>query len=43
MLLERIGVPVRMVPGSADNIKITTPEDLRFAEAFLQRREKRQG
>lgn len=43
VLLERIGVPVKMVPGSADNIKITTPEDLRFAEAFLQRREERQG
>lgn len=27
--------PVRLVEGSYENIKITTPEDLRIAEAFL--------
>jgi 2-C-methyl-D-erythritol 4-phosphate cytidylyltransferase len=31
MLVERLGHPVRVVPGTADNVKITTPEDLRRA------------
>jgi 2-C-methyl-D-erythritol 4-phosphate cytidylyltransferase len=31
MLVERLGHAVRVVPGSADNVKITTPEDLRRA------------
>ena len=31
MLVERLGHPVRVVRGSADNVKITTPEDLRRA------------
>ena len=31
MLVERLGHPVRVVPGLPDNIKITTPEDLRRA------------
>ena len=34
-LLEYAGVPVQMVKGSYDNIKITTPEDLAAAAAFL--------
>ena len=29
MLVERLGHPVRVVPGLAANVKITTPEDLR--------------
>lgn len=33
-LLERLGIPVYLVPGSRRNIKITTPEDLRLAEAL---------
>jgi 2-C-methyl-D-erythritol 4-phosphate cytidylyltransferase len=36
-LVERIGHPVHIVPGSYDNIKITTPEDLYFAEAILKK------
>ena len=35
-LVERLGVEVRVVPGSARNLKITTPEDLRVAEALLR-------
>lgn len=31
MLVERLGHPVRVVPGRAGNVKITTPEDLRRA------------
>ncbi len=34
-LVERSGHPVRIVPGSAINIKITHPEDLRIAAALL--------
>ncbi len=30
-LLERAGVPVAIVPGDPDNIKVTLPEDLRLA------------
>lgn len=36
MVVERqTGVRVRMVEGSYENIKITTPEDLQIAESFL--------
>ncbi len=38
-LAEAIGVPVRLVEGSYDNMKITTPEDLAAAEAILISRE----
>jgi len=34
-LLEWAGFPVRVVPGEARNIKVTTPEDLVMAEALL--------
>ncbi len=34
-LVERLGLPVMVVPGSRFNIKITTPEDLILAEALL--------
>jgi 2-C-methyl-D-erythritol 4-phosphate cytidylyltransferase len=34
-LVERLGHPVAIVPGSDLNIKITTPEDLSLAQAML--------
>jgi 2-C-methyl-D-erythritol 4-phosphate cytidylyltransferase len=34
-LVERLGQPVAILAGSYRNIKITTPEDLILAEAFL--------
>ncbi|AEG58566.1 2-C-methyl-D-erythritol 4-phosphate cytidylyltransferase [Desulforamulus ruminis] len=37
-LVEFLGGPVKLVAGSYENIKITTPEDLVLAEAFLSRR-----
>lgn len=40
MLVERIGVKVRVIEGSPYNIKITTPEDLKIAEAILRRKER---
>ena len=42
MVLESMeGKKVRLVEGSYRNIKITTPEDLLVAEAFLKRKDKR--
>jgi 2-C-methyl-D-erythritol 4-phosphate cytidylyltransferase len=35
-LVERLGVPIIAVEGSARNIKITTPEDLAVAERLLE-------
>jgi 2-C-methyl-D-erythritol 4-phosphate cytidylyltransferase len=35
-LLERLGHPVAIFPGAYTNIKITTPEDLLFAEALIK-------
>ena len=38
-LVERVGMPVRIVVGDYENIKITSPEDLIFGEAILRRRQ----
>lgn len=38
MLVERAGGKVRVIMGSYENIKITTPEDLILAEEILKRR-----
>jgi 2-C-methyl-D-erythritol 4-phosphate cytidylyltransferase len=37
MLVERLGARVYVVPGNPENRKITTPEDLRWAEWMLTR------
>jgi len=34
-LVERLGLPVAIVQGSSDNIKVTRPEDLAMGEAIL--------
>ena len=39
MLIERMGFPVSVVKGRRDNIKITDPADLEFAELILKERE----
>ena len=36
MLIERLGIPVNVAQGSYTNIKITTPEDLNYAEFWIQ-------
>ncbi len=36
-LVERIQVPVHIVEGEYENFKLTTPEDLLLAKAFLQK------
>ncbi|MBI4495541.1 MAG: 2-C-methyl-D-erythritol 4-phosphate cytidylyltransferase [Deltaproteobacteria bacterium] len=38
-LVERIGVPVRILIGSRFNLKFTTPEDLLIGEALLKMKE----
>jgi 2-C-methyl-D-erythritol 4-phosphate cytidylyltransferase len=35
MLVERMAYPVRVVPGSRTNLKITTPDDLVLAKALI--------
>jgi 2-C-methyl-D-erythritol 4-phosphate cytidylyltransferase len=37
-LVERLGHDVIIIEGSYDNIKLTTPEDLFFADAILHKR-----
>ena len=37
MLLERLEIPVKVIMGSEDNIKITTPSDLKLAEFILKK------
>ncbi|MBO0723922.1 MAG: 2-C-methyl-D-erythritol 4-phosphate cytidylyltransferase [Blastocatellia bacterium] len=39
LLIEGLGLPVAIVEGSAQNIKITTPDDLIQAEGILQQME----
>ena len=36
MLVERLGVAVRVIPGELVNRKITTPDDLEWAESYLR-------
>lgn len=38
MLFEKNGIPVLIVPGSAENIKITTMNDIPLLEAIIERR-----
>ncbi|NLE94600.1 MAG: 2-C-methyl-D-erythritol 4-phosphate cytidylyltransferase [Dehalococcoidia bacterium] len=42
MLAERLGYSVRLYPGSTENIKVTTPDDLLIAAEIARRREARQ-
>jgi 2-C-methyl-D-erythritol 4-phosphate cytidylyltransferase len=36
-LVERMEIPVRMIPGDSDNIKVTTPEDLLLGDLIIRR------
>lgn len=40
-VVEHCGRRIRIIPGSYDNIKITTPEDIELAEIILKRRKER--
>jgi len=35
-IIEAMGLPVRITPGSYTNIKVTTPDDMSVAEGFLE-------
>jgi 2-C-methyl-D-erythritol 4-phosphate cytidylyltransferase len=35
LLMERMGVPVHIVEGAEENIKITTPRDLELARFLI--------
>lgn len=37
-LLEHAGIPVKVIPGTKENIKITTPDDVQYLEFTLQSR-----
>jgi len=41
-LVENLGYKVKVYPGSHTNIKVTTPEDLYLAEAFLKHKKRGQ-
>ncbi len=41
-LVENLGYKVKVYPGSDTNIKVTTPEDLYLAEAFLKNKKRGQ-
>jgi 2-C-methyl-D-erythritol 4-phosphate cytidylyltransferase len=41
MLVELLGIDVRVVEGEYTNIKLTTPDDLILAEAIYQMRRKK--
>lgn len=38
LLMEKMGIPVKVIEGSEENIKITTPHDLELARRILQMR-----
>lgn len=38
-LFEKVGLPVKIVPGEEANLKVTTPEDLKIADGILSERE----
>jgi 2-C-methyl-D-erythritol 4-phosphate cytidylyltransferase len=38
LLMERMGVPVRVIEGMEENIKVTTPRDLALARIILRER-----
>jgi len=38
LLVEKVGIPVKVVEGSEDNIKVTTPQDLELVKFLLDRK-----
>jgi len=36
VFVERLGIPVKIIEGAYENIKITTPEDILIAETFVR-------
>lgn len=42
-MVEALGIKVKLTPGSATNLKVTTPGDLEVAETILRSRESESG
>lgn len=42
-IIEAMGLPVKITPGSYTNIKVTTPEDMSVAEGFLDEQRAKQA
>lgn len=38
LLMEKLGIPVKVIEGSEDNIKVTTPRDMELARFLLKER-----
>ena len=38
LLVEKVGIPIKVVEGSEDNIKVTTPQDLELVKFLLGRK-----
>jgi 2-C-methyl-D-erythritol 4-phosphate cytidylyltransferase len=38
LLLERVGIPVKVIEGSEENIKVTTPRDMELARFIVKNR-----
>ncbi len=41
LLVEKMGIPVKIVEGSEDNIKVTTPQDLELVKFLLDRKKEK--
>ena len=41
LLVEKVGIPVKVVEGSEDNIKVTTPQDLEMVKFLLKRQKEK--
>jgi 2-C-methyl-D-erythritol 4-phosphate cytidylyltransferase len=41
LLVEKVGIPVKVVEGSEDNIKVTTPQDLELVKFLLGRQKQK--
>ncbi len=41
LLVEKLGIPVKVVQGSEDNIKVTTPQDLERVKSLLKRQKEK--
>lgn len=42
-LVERMDIPVRMIPGESDNIKVTTPDDVLLGDLLIRRSSRERG
>jgi 2-C-methyl-D-erythritol 4-phosphate cytidylyltransferase len=41
LLVEKMGIPVKVVEGPEDNIKVTTPQDLELVRFLVERQKEK--